>query len=116
MEISPLRGEVWIVDLNPTQGHEQAKRRPCLIVSNDIFNKNASHLVVVIPLSSRYKKISWIVELGKIGTDDRAIEAYALCNHIRTVSLNRFSKRPIGRVTDNIMREVETRLRFLLDL
>lgn len=29
------RGEVWIVDLDPTQGDEMRKTRPCLVVSID---------------------------------------------------------------------------------
>ncbi|MGB4437422.1 MAG: type II toxin-antitoxin system PemK/MazF family toxin, partial [Acetomicrobium sp.] len=29
----PSRGEIWLVDLNPVRGHEQAGRRPALVVS-----------------------------------------------------------------------------------
>ena len=32
----PLRGEVWAVDLNPARGNEQAGRRSCLVISDDI--------------------------------------------------------------------------------
>jgi len=32
------RGEIWLVDLNPTVGHEQAKCRPCVVISPEIFN------------------------------------------------------------------------------
>jgi mRNA interferase MazF len=34
----PLRGEVWMIDLDPTRGHEQGGKRPGLIVSDDVFN------------------------------------------------------------------------------
>ncbi len=36
---APGRGEVWLADLNPTRGHEQAGRRPVLVVSEDLFNR-----------------------------------------------------------------------------
>jgi mRNA interferase MazF len=36
---APARGEVWLADLNPTWGHEQAGRRPVLVVSDDLFNR-----------------------------------------------------------------------------
>ena len=44
-----LRGEIWFVDLNPVVEHEQAKKRPCLIVSSDKFNQSAADLVVIVP-------------------------------------------------------------------
>jgi mRNA-degrading endonuclease toxin of MazEF toxin-antitoxin module len=33
------RGEIWLVGLDPTQGHEQKGRRPVLIVSPEAFNR-----------------------------------------------------------------------------
>ena len=32
-EKQPSRGEIWLVDLNPARGHEQAGKRPALVVS-----------------------------------------------------------------------------------
>lgn len=116
MKIEPLRGEIWIVALDPVIGHEQAKKRPCIVISNNIFNKNPSELVVVIPLTSRYKKVSWLVEIGRLGIGDSKIESYALCNHLRTVSLKRFSKKAIGKINDERMKIIEMRVRVLLDL
>ncbi|WP_198471546.1 type II toxin-antitoxin system PemK/MazF family toxin [Acetomicrobium sp. S15 = DSM 107314] len=34
----PSRGEIWLVDLNPLRGHEQAGRRPSLVISVNGFN------------------------------------------------------------------------------
>ena len=44
--IEPARGDVWLIDLNPTRGREQAGRRPALIVSVDEFNSGYAGLVV----------------------------------------------------------------------
>ena len=33
------RGEIWLVSLDPTLGHEQKGRRPVLIVSPEAFNR-----------------------------------------------------------------------------
>jgi len=44
---SPGRGEVWLADLDPTRGHEQAGRRPVLVVSDDIFNRGPADLVII---------------------------------------------------------------------
>ena len=47
------RGEIWWVDLDPTRGHEQAGRRPALVLSVDAFNHGPAGLVVVVPVSSK---------------------------------------------------------------
>jgi mRNA interferase ChpB len=43
------RGDVYMVDLDPTQGREQRGRRPVLIVSPEAFNL-ATRLPVIVPL------------------------------------------------------------------
>ena len=39
-------GDVLMVDLDPSKGHEQRKRRPVVVVSNDAFNRNCTLTVV----------------------------------------------------------------------
>ena len=36
--MTPLRGELWTIDLDPTRGHEQSGKRPALVISDDAFN------------------------------------------------------------------------------
>jgi mRNA-degrading endonuclease toxin of MazEF toxin-antitoxin module len=45
------RGEIWLVGLDPTQGHEQRGRRPVLIVSPEAFNR-VTKVPVVLPITS----------------------------------------------------------------
>jgi mRNA interferase MazF len=54
---SPQRGDVWLADLDPTFGHEQGGRRPVLVVSIDPFNAGLSGLVVVLPLTTRIRRL-----------------------------------------------------------
>ncbi len=49
--MTPNRGEVWWVSLDPTQGSEIRKTRPCLILSIEVVNRNRS-TVIVVPYSS----------------------------------------------------------------
>lgn len=56
-DVKPSRGEVWLVNLNPTKGHEQSGRRPALVLSVDSFNHGPAGLVVVVPLTTRDKGI-----------------------------------------------------------
>lgn len=45
------RGEIWLVGLDPTAGHEQKGRRPVLIVSPEAFNR-LTKVPVVVPITS----------------------------------------------------------------
>ena len=47
------RGEIWLVGLDPTLGHEQKGRRPVLIVSPDAFNQLTKVPVVLLITSGR---------------------------------------------------------------
>lgn len=49
---SPIRGEVWLVSLDPTVGHELKKTRPAIVVTHDIYNRY-NWVVLVVPLTSR---------------------------------------------------------------
>ena len=78
------RGDVYWVDLNPTQGSEINKLRPCVLVGATPINQ-ARHTVVVVPLSTAAKArppITLSVTcLGKSVT--------AVCDQIRTVDKSR---------------------------
>jgi mRNA interferase MazF len=54
---APARGQVWLIDLDPTRGHEQAGTRPGLVISVDQFNQTALGLTVVVPINSRTKDL-----------------------------------------------------------
>ena len=45
------RGEIWLVGLDPAEGHEQKGRRPVLIVSPEAFN-HVTKVPVVLPITS----------------------------------------------------------------
>ena len=47
----PRRDEVWLASLDPTQGHEMRKIRPCLVISPDEMNRNLA-TVIVAPMTT----------------------------------------------------------------
>ncbi|HEY3999133.1 MAG TPA: type II toxin-antitoxin system PemK/MazF family toxin [Candidatus Xenobia bacterium] len=55
--MKPLRGEIWLADMDPVRGHEQGGRRPVLVVSVDPFNQGPAGLVIVLPMTSRARGI-----------------------------------------------------------
>jgi mRNA interferase ChpB len=64
------RGDIYMVSLDPTQGHEQRGHRPVLIVSPTAFN-TATKLPIVLPITSGgefARRIGFAVPLAGIRT------------------------------------------------
>jgi mRNA interferase MazF len=111
---NPVRGEIWLVDLNPTRGHEQGGRRPGLVVSVDLFNQGPAGLVIVIPITTKEKGIPLHVEI-KAPEGGLTKRSFIKCEDIRSVSRERLVQR-LGQITRSTLDAVEDRLRILLNL
>jgi len=111
---APARGEVWLADLNPTRGHEQAGRRPVLVVSEDLFNRGPAGLAIVLPMTSAVRNVPTHVPIDPPEGGVRNRSA-VLCEGVRSVSAERLIDR-WGAVSPSTMAAVEDRLRILLRL
>ncbi len=110
----PARGEIWLVNLNPARGHEQAGVRPGLVVSVDLFNHGPAGLVVLVPLTSVRKGIPFHIEIRPPEGGVR-VNSFIKCEDVRSIAKQRISRR-LGAVTPSTMAVVEDRLRILLSL
>lgn len=110
----PSRGEVWLVDLNPTRGHEHTGTRPGLVLSVDLFNHGPAGLVVMLPLSTVAKGIPFHVELNPPEGGLKQ-KSFVKCEDVRSVAKERLLRR-YGTVSPRTMAAVEDRLRILLNL
>ena len=84
-----LRGEIYWADLDPTQGHEQAGRRPVLVLSEDVFNSR-SGTVIAVALTSVEPSAQFPLstEITAAGLPKRS---WAKIGQIRTLSTSRLS-------------------------
>ena len=110
----PSRGEIWLVNLNPTRGHEQAGIRPGLVVSVDLFNHGPAGLVVLLPLTTQDKGIPFHLEVNP-PEGGLSAKSFIKCEDIRSVAKERLS-RQLGAVSPATMVAVEDRMRILLEL
>jgi mRNA interferase MazF len=110
---SPSRGDVWLVSLDPTVGHEVQKTRPAVVVSSNIYNRY-NWVVVVMPLTSHetaeYDQV--LIEPPEGGVSSASV---TLPDQIRAVDRRRLLKR-LGRVGEGKMRGIDRSLRIVLDL
>jgi mRNA interferase MazF len=112
--IKPNRGEVWFVELDPIVAHEQAKKRPCVIISANKFNHGKSGLVVIVPLTSKNKANPLHVPIAS-PEGGVLTKSYALCDQLRTVSINRLSNSPLGVVKNSTLKLIEYMVKVILD-
>lgn len=92
------RGEVWLIDLDPTVGSEIRKTRPCLIVSPDAMNEGL-RTVTIMPLTSGSRPAPFRVETIFAGREGRL-----LAEQLRTVDRLRLGKK-LGKVSADTLRE-----------
>ena len=116
MAASVRRGDVVIVDLDPTQGSEQRGTRPCLVVQNNVGNANAP-TTVVAPFTTSFGEQRYPFEVF-VPAEECALrdDSVALCSQIRTVSIEHRISENLGLIPDERMDEVDTALEYSLGL
>lgn len=106
------RGELYWVDLEPAQGSEANKRRPCVIVSRDASNRSAP-ILTVVPVTSNVSRIyPFDVYLGDVL--DRPSKAQA--NQVRTISKERLRGPAIAQLSAELIKQLDDALRLHLAL
>lgn len=110
------RGDIAIVDLDPTRGSEQRGTRPCLVVQNDVGNENAP-TTIVVPFTTSFGDRLYPFEV-LIEADECALEedSVALCSQIRTISIAERIVDVVGSIPDDRLTDVDTALEYSLGL
>jgi mRNA interferase MazF len=109
------RGDVHLVDFDPTRGSEQGGRRPAVIVSSE--DMAAGSTVLVVPLTKTAPggggaPYSAPVAATQSGLD---YDSHALCHQIRVVDKERLEQK-IGRLAPEVMGAIDESLAYVLGL
>jgi mRNA-degrading endonuclease toxin of MazEF toxin-antitoxin module len=108
------RGEIWLVGLDPTEGHEQKGRRPVLIVSPEAFNR-VTKVPVIVPITSGRnfaRAAGFAVSLTGSGIRTTGV---VRCDQPRALDLGARGGKRLESVPDQIMDEVLARLAPIFD-
>ncbi len=112
----PLRpGDVWLVNLNPVVGSEQAGRRPGLIVSGPLHLSLPHSVVFVVPITSRDRGLRHQVRITSSASGLSKLPSFTRPEDARAVAYERLERR-IGTVTPAELTAVRRILRAFLDL
>ncbi|MXZ53694.1 MAG: type II toxin-antitoxin system PemK/MazF family toxin [Acidimicrobiaceae bacterium] len=107
------RGEVWLVNLDPTAGHEQRGTRPVLVVSPAPFNE-LTGTPVVLPITtggSFARRRGFAVSLEDVGTRTTGV---IRCDQPRVLDLGARKGRRLESVPAPVVEEVLARLATIL--
>jgi mRNA interferase MazF len=100
------RGEVWLINLDPTIGSEIKKTRPAVIVSNDLMGKLP--LKIIVPITAwreTFTSAPWHVKLDPDGSNGLKKRSSADTFQVRSVSDQRLVKK-IGALSGEGMDQI----------
>lgn len=103
------RGDIYLVSLDPTEGHEQQGTRPVLIVSPDKFN-TLTKVPIVVPITSGgnfARTAGFAVSLDSAGTRTKGV---VRCDQPRPIDLSARKARKLESLPDAIIDDVLARI------
>ncbi|MDX5337887.1 MAG: type II toxin-antitoxin system PemK/MazF family toxin [Cyclobacteriaceae bacterium] len=101
------QGEIWIADLNPVKGSEQAGRRPVVILSGNLMN-NYLPVVITAPLTSKIKNYQGNPILNPSSKNGLKVQSELMVFHVRSIAKDRLIEK-LGAVENpELNRALET--------
>jgi len=109
------RGDIWLVNLDPTIGHEIRKSRPGIIIQNDLGNK-FSPITIIAPITSQNVESFYPFEVQLLSSaEGLPKKSKVLLNQIRAIDKRRLIKK-IGKVSQHKSAEIDNALKISLGL
>ena len=109
------KGDVYLANLNPVVGSEQAGTRPVVLVQNSVLNR-ITRTVVVVPFTSNLRRAELpsavLIPKGEGGLNQ---DSFALCHQVRVLDQSRLTAR-LGRLADEWIVKIDETLAFVLDM
>lgn len=99
--------EVYLIDLDPTKGHELKKTRPCLIISPNEMNKTIG-TIIIAPMTTKSHPYPTRVEVNF-----QEKKGWIVLDQIRTVDKRRLIKK-LGKIKKNEIENVKNILQEML--
>ncbi|MBJ7266366.1 type II toxin-antitoxin system PemK/MazF family toxin [Idiomarina abyssalis] len=106
----PKRGDIVYTDFDPSAGHEQAHKRPALVLSPEPFN-NQVQLALVAPITSTVRDHGFEVKL----TQQTKTQGVVLCQQVRTIDYQSRGVKFIEKAPQSVINDALARVRVLVN-
>ncbi len=111
--MTPLRGDIWLIDFGQPIGREQAGQRPAVVISADWLNESRAGVHIVVPCTSTRRELNSHVEIDEPGSGLTTV-SYAKCEDIKSISERRLVTR-VGSVGPEVLFDISRRVQLLID-
>lgn len=102
MAYIPKQGDIVYVNFNPQAGHEQARTRPALVVSKDIFNQFTRKAAILCPITNTDRGLPFQVKL-----DERTkTTGVILCDQVKSLDISARNISFKEHIPEDILEEV----------
>jgi len=105
----PLQGDIILVNLSPTSGHEQKGSRPGLVISKSNFNK-ATQMCILVPITNSKKGYPFEVEVHSSKT-----KGVILSDQIRTIDYIARKAKVVDKVSSDCLEKVLKKVNLILN-
>src|SRR5215203_6258594 len=109
MVYQPERGDVVWLDFNPQAGHEQAGRRPALVISPVSYNQKVG-LAIFCPITNQEKGYPFEVKLPK----NLKAKGVILADQLKNLDWQKRNVEFICKVTEDVLEEVSEKIETLI--
>ena len=109
MSYIPERGDAVWLDFNPQTGHEQAGRRPAVVISPANYNKKVG-LALFCPITNQTKGYPFEVAIPK----NKKITGVILSDQLKSLDWRARNVAFTGKLPDSLIEEVLKKLKMLL--
>jgi mRNA interferase MazF len=105
----PERGDIIWIDFNPQKGHEQAERRPAIVVSPASYNKKVG-LALICPITNQVKQYPFEVLLPQ----EMQTSGVVLADQVKSLDWKarnaQFKEKASNDITENVIAKIMTLL------
>lgn len=95
---APKKGDFIAVTFDPQSGHEQKGRRPALVVSNTLFNKQTG-LAIVCPLTTTDRGYPFHVAV----TDNSQVAGFVMVEQVKSIDFQARKAKQIGKASGGVL-------------
>ena len=99
-EYIPKQGDIVVLTFDPQAGHEQQGRRPALIVSNEIFNKNVG-LAIACPITNTDRNFPFHVKV-----DSKELRGFVMSEQVKSIDFRARKVKFVEKATDELLANV----------
>jgi len=105
--------DIWLADLNPSQGTEPGKTRPVVVIQTDLLN-DTHPSTIICPITTNVQKD---IEILRVHLKKNQLDKLSdiLVDQIRAIDNKRFITK-LGKLTNDQKVKLKNNIRIVLDI